>query len=62
MTKGCAVIRFSLDSVSNAAGMADDKPVKVIASVIAVGVMMFAAKSVGAFADVHPIIRMLAFF
>ena len=40
-------MRFSLDSVSTAAGMADDEPVKVIASVIAVGVMIFASKTTG---------------
>lgn len=56
------VIRFSPDSVSNAVGVVDDLPVMVIAIVIAVGVMMFAARAIGAFADVHPTIRMLAFF
>jgi predicted tellurium resistance membrane protein TerC len=40
--------------------MADDVPVMVIAIVIAVGVMMFAAKAIGEFVDAHPSIKMLA--
>ena len=52
------MIRFSLDSVSTAVDMADEVPVMVIA----VGVMMFAAKAIGAFVDVHPIIRVPALF
>lgn len=53
-------IVFSLDSVITAVGMADDVPVMVIAIIIAVGVMMFAAKSIGEFVDAHPSIKMLA--
>lgn len=53
-------IVFSLDSVITAVGMANDVPVMVIAIVIAVGVMMFAAKSIGEFVDAHPSIKMLA--
>ena len=53
-------IVFSLDSVITAVGMADDVPVMVIAIVIAVGVMMLAAKSIGDFVDRHPSIKMLA--
>jgi predicted tellurium resistance membrane protein TerC len=53
-------IIFSLDSVITAVGMADDVPVMVIAIVIAVGVMMFAAKAIGEFVDAHPSIKMLA--
>ena len=53
-------IVFSLDSVITAVGMADDVPVMVIAIVIAVGVMMFAAKTIGEFVDAHPSIKMLA--
>ena len=53
-------IIFSLDSVITAVGMADDVPVMVIAIVIAVGVMMVAAKSIGEFVDAHPSIKMLA--
>ena len=53
-------IIFSLDSVITAVGMADDVPVMVIAIVIAVGVMMVAAKAIGEFVDAHPSIKMLA--
>jgi predicted tellurium resistance membrane protein TerC len=53
-------IVFSLDSVITAVGMARDVPVMVIAIVIAVGVMMLAAKSIGEFVDNHPSIKMLA--
>jgi predicted tellurium resistance membrane protein TerC len=51
---------FSLDSVITAVGMADDIAVMVIAVVIAVGVMMWAAKPIGDFVDDHPTIKMLA--
>ncbi len=53
-------IVFSLDSVITAVGMANDIPVMVIAIMIAVGVMMFAAKSIGDFVDRHPTVKMLA--
>ncbi|MGY3942836.1 TerC family protein [Aeromonas tecta] len=53
-------IIFSLDSVITAVGMADHVPVMVLAIVIAVGVMMFAAKAIGDFVDEHPTIKMLA--
>jgi predicted tellurium resistance membrane protein TerC len=53
-------IVFSLDSVITAIGMADDVAVMVIAIIIAVGVMMFAAKGIGEFVDAHPSIKMLA--
>jgi len=53
-------IVFSLDSVITAVGMAEHVPVMVIAIVIAVGVMMLAAKSIGEFVDAHPSIKMLA--
>ena len=53
-------IVFSLDSVITAVGMARDVPVMVLAIVIAVGVMMFAAKGIGEFVDRHPSIKMLA--
>ncbi len=51
---------FSLDSVITAVGMANHVPVMVIAIVIAVGIMMLAAKAIGDFVDAHPSIRMLA--
>ncbi|MGU5613611.1 TerC family protein [Aeromonas caviae] len=53
-------IIFSLDSVITAVGMADHVPVMVLAIIIAVGVMMFAAKPIGDFVDTHPTIKMLA--
>lgn len=53
-------IVFSLDSVITAVGMANQIPVMVIAIVLAVGVMMFAAKPIGDFVDRHPTIKMLA--
>jgi predicted tellurium resistance membrane protein TerC len=53
-------IIFSLDSVITAVGMVDDVSVMVTAIVIAVGVMMFAAKGIGEFVDAHPSIKMLA--
>ena len=40
--------------------MVDEIGVMVTAIVIAVGVMMFAAKSIGEFVDAHPSIKMLA--
>lgn len=53
-------IVFSLDSVITAVGMVSQIPVMVIAIVLAVGVMMFAAKPIGDFVDMHPTIKMLA--
>jgi len=53
-------IVFSLDSVITAVGMASDVPVMVLAIVIAVGIMMFAARPIGEFIDTHPTIKMLA--
>ncbi|MBB6055390.1 TerC family protein [Tolumonas osonensis] len=53
-------IVFSLDSVITAVGMADHVPVMVLAIVIAVGVMMFAAKPIGDFVDANPTLKILA--
>jgi predicted tellurium resistance membrane protein TerC len=53
-------IVFSLDSVITAVGMVSDVPVMVLAIVIAVAIMMFAAKPIGDFVDQHPTIKMLA--
>jgi len=53
-------IVFSLDSVITAVGMVDELSVMVIAIVIAVGVMLFAAGPIGRFVDDHPTIKMLA--
>ncbi|AAX87059.1 TPA: TerC family protein [Haemophilus influenzae] len=53
-------IVFSLDSVITAVGMASHLPVMILAIIIAVGVMMFAAKPIGAFVDTHPTLKILA--
>jgi len=53
-------IIFSLDSVITAVGMAKHVPVMVLAIIIAVGVMMLSAKSIGEFVDRHPSVKMLA--
>ena len=51
---------FSLDSVITAVGMARHVPVMVIAIVLAVLMMMFAARPIGNFVDRHPTVKMLA--
>ena len=51
---------FSLDSVITAVGLADNVSIMAIAIIIAVGVMLFAAKSIGDFVDNHPTIKILA--
>lgn len=53
-------IIFSLDSVITAVGMADHIEVMIIAIILAVGVMMFAAKPIGNFVDAHPTFKVLA--
>ena len=53
-------IVFSLDSVITAVGLADHVSIMATAIIIAVGVMLFAAKSIGEFVDNHPTIKMLA--
>jgi predicted tellurium resistance membrane protein TerC len=57
---GLIDIVFSLDSVITAVGLVDQLAVMIIAIVIAVGVMMFAAGAIGRFVDGHPTIKMLA--
>jgi predicted tellurium resistance membrane protein TerC len=57
---GLIDIVFSLDSVITAVGLANDVVVMIIAIVLAVGVMMFAAGAIGKFVDEHPTIKMLA--
>jgi predicted tellurium resistance membrane protein TerC len=57
---GLIDIVFSLDSVITAVGLVDQLAVMIIAIVIAVGVMMFAAAAIGRFVDDHPTIKMLA--
>lgn len=51
---------FSLDSVITAVGMADELAVMVLAIIIAVLVMMLAARAIGEFVDQHPTVKMLA--
>lgn len=53
-------IVFSLDSVITAVGMVDEVAVMITAIVLAVLVMMFAAKAIGDFVDRNPTIKMLA--
>ena len=53
-------IVFSLDSVITAVGLVDYVAVMIIAVVVAVLVMMLAAKAIGDFVDRHPTIKMLA--
>lgn len=53
-------IVFSLDSVITAVGMAKHIEVMIIAIILAVGVMMFASKSISKFVDENPTIKMLA--
>ena len=53
-------IVFSLDSVITAVGMAESVAVMIAAVVIAVGIMLFASKSVSLFVDAHPTVKVLA--
>ncbi|MGE0277145.1 MAG: TerC family protein [Nitrospiraceae bacterium] len=53
-------IVFSLDSVITAVGLVDQVSVMAIAIVLAVVVMLFAAKAIGDFVDENPTIKMLA--
>jgi predicted tellurium resistance membrane protein TerC len=53
-------IVFSLDSVITAVGLVDHVSIMAIAIVLAVGVMLLAAKAIGEFVDAHPTIKMLA--
>ena len=51
---------FSLDSVITAVGMADHVSIMATAIVIAVGVMLLSARSIGDFVENHPTIKILA--
>jgi len=53
-------IVFSLDSVITAVGLVSQVPIMATAIIIAVGVMLFAAKAIGDFVDSHPTIKILA--
>jgi len=53
-------IVFSLDSVITAVGIAEHVEIMVLAIVISMAVMLFAARPVGGFVERHPTIKMLA--
>ena len=53
-------IVFSLDSVITAVGLVDEVAVMIIAILVSVGVMIFAAGPIGRFVDRHPTVKMLA--
>lgn len=53
-------IIFSLDSVITAVGLSDHLIIMMAAVVIAVMVMMLAARSIGEFVERHPSVKMLA--
>ncbi|MDT8397946.1 MAG: TerC family protein [Pseudomonadales bacterium] len=53
-------IVFSLDSVITAVGLVEHVSIMVIAIVLSVFVMMFAAKPIGDYVDNHPTLKMLA--
>src|SRR4030065_489423 len=53
-------IVFSLDSVITAVGLVEQVAVMALAIVMAVLVMMFAARAISDFVDNHPTIKMLA--
>jgi len=51
---------FSLDSVITAVGLVEHVAIMAAAIILAVAVMMFAAKAIGDFVDGHPTIKILA--
>ncbi|MDQ2879415.1 MAG: TerC family protein, partial [Pseudomonadota bacterium] len=51
---------FSIDSILTAVGMTDDLPVMIVAVVVAVGVMLFAATPLANFIARNPSVVMLA--
>ena len=53
-------IVFSLDSVITAVGLVDHVSIMAIAIIVAVIIMLLAAKSIGDFVDRHPTIKILA--
>ncbi|HEX2825791.1 MAG TPA: TerC family protein [Burkholderiales bacterium] len=53
-------IVFSLDSVITAVGMVDEVAIMIIAILLSVAVMVFAAGAVSRFVEAHPTIKMLA--
>lgn len=57
---GVIDIVFSLDSVFTAVGLARDFAIMVAAIVVAILVMLWVARPIGAFIERHPTIKMLA--
>jgi len=53
-------IVFSLDSVITAVGMANEISIMITAVILAIGVMMFSARPIGAFVNRHPTVKVLA--
>ena len=53
-------IVFSLDSVITAVGMAQHLPVMIAAVILAMGVMLLAARSISDFVNRHPTLKVLA--
>jgi predicted tellurium resistance membrane protein TerC len=53
-------IVFSLDSVITAVGLVDEVSIMIIAILLAVAVMIFAAGAISRFVETHPTIKMLA--
>lgn len=53
-------IVFSLDSVITAVGLVQQVPIMIVAIMLAVLLMMFAARPIGEFVDRHPSLKMLA--
>ena len=53
-------IVFSLDSVITAVGLVEHVSIMAIAIIVAVVVMLYAAKPIGDFVDAHPTIKILA--
>jgi predicted tellurium resistance membrane protein TerC len=53
-------IVFSLDSVITAVGMANQVSIMIVAIMLAVGFMIFAAGPVSSFVERHPTVKMLA--
>lgn len=57
---GVLDIVFSLDSVITAVGLAEHVSIMAIAIILAVAVMLMAAKAIGDFVEAHPTIKILA--
>ena len=67
MSLGSAIVQillldmvFSIDSILTAIGMTDDLPVMIVAVIVAVGVMLFAATPLANFIAHNPTVVMLA--